>query len=173
MVKGKFVFVESSFIKAIRWTPNSMRKNETIGFLDVMFIANPESFWRYSDVSIGVFKSMLFSLSKGRYYDENIKGNFYSQKLPIEKIEDINIDEREVVAEHTKERMRLAERTVADIVKLTKECLVRQINDIESTSVISEIDCDSYPALTDFEKTFISAAFDKIKSDILNSINID
>jgi hypothetical protein len=167
MVKAKerkFIPVESSVIKAIRWTPGSLKHGEKIGFLDVMFVLSG-SVWRYSDVHRDVFNEFLVSYSKGKYYCDNIKGSFPSEKFPNWELEKIVVGEPDEIDKPN--------RTVEDIVKLTKECLIRQINDIEAVSVISEIDGESFPALTDFEKTFINAAFDKIKSDILDSINID
>jgi hypothetical protein len=150
-----FIPVDSSFIKGIRWRPESLKKNEIFGYLDVQFHVGPT--WRYSNVHKNTFREFHVAESKGKFYCDNIKGNFPSEKLidikTVGKIE--------------------STRTVNDLVNMTKECFIRQIEDIKIDSVISEIECDSFPLLTGYEIDFINSSFDKIKNEIMKLIKKD
>lgn len=118
--------------------------------------------WAYKNVSYCVYNELRSAHSVGRYYSENIKGKYDSEK--IEDSYRFECKNKEPIKNKKKER------TVNDLVRIARETFVKHIEDIEVNSVISEIDGESYPALSAIEKQFLYSAIDIVKKEFLNKI---
>lgn len=78
-IVGDLCKIESSSIDGYKWYPSSLGGDLILKF-------KSGSFYRYKDVPTYIFRDFQFADSHGKYFYENIKDKYVTEKMDVEEI---------------------------------------------------------------------------------------